>query len=189
MSMRGSRTFVALLSGLLAMVFASAASAAEEPSFNARGSAKQVYVTGLKPNAKMTLLNSKGKKVDTKRAGELGGLLFRHVKPGNGYRVRLGKKGEKSGPLTVLTTKPSAAEQEDLRPGDPAGRLRLHEDARRDEARLQRPSARGRNQRDPRRPDSAAARQRRAPDADRVLGLRIRAAPRARSAGSRSSPT
>src|SRR5262249_1418660 len=35
----------------------------------------------------------------------LGGLLFRDVKPGDGYRVRAG--GEESGSLTVLDTRPA----------------------------------------------------------------------------------
>ena len=37
-------------------------------------------------------------------ADALGGLLFRNVKPGGGYRVRLAGGGETSDPLTVLST-------------------------------------------------------------------------------------
>jgi hypothetical protein len=79
-------------------VFAGVSAAA---SFTATGSAEQVYVTGLAPNAKASLLNAKGKTVYTQKADSLGGLLFRVVRPGSGYRVRLAPHGAKSGPITV----------------------------------------------------------------------------------------
>jgi predicted acyl esterase len=75
--------------------------AASASAFTAQGSAKQVYVTGLAPNAQMSLLSSSGATVYTQNADSLGGLLFRNVTPGNGYRVRLGSTGETSGPITV----------------------------------------------------------------------------------------
>jgi hypothetical protein len=55
----------------------------------------------------MTLLDRSGHAVDTKRADGLGGLLFRHVRPGSGYRVRKAGGGGKSGPLRVLSTRPA----------------------------------------------------------------------------------
>src|SRR4051794_30231586 len=84
----------------LALAFAGAAGAAQA-SPNAHGSVEQVYVTGLSPGAKATLLDSHGDKVATRAANPLGGLLFRGVKPGSGYRVRAGSV--KSGPLKVLS--------------------------------------------------------------------------------------
>jgi uncharacterized protein len=60
-----------------------------------------VYVTGLAANAQMSLLNSGGKTVYTQNADSLGGLLFRNVTPGSGYRVRLASTGETSAPITV----------------------------------------------------------------------------------------
>src|SRR6476660_3062991 len=88
----------------LALFFTAGAGAAEA-SFSANGSARQVYVTGLGSHAKMSLLDNAGRTVATKAADDLGGLLFRNVKPGTGYRVRLGGRGgAKSGPLTVLST-------------------------------------------------------------------------------------
>jgi len=54
---------------------------------NAQGSVEQVYATGLTPGAQMTLVDGKGKKVAAKKVDKLGGLLFRDVKPGSGYRV------------------------------------------------------------------------------------------------------
>ena len=77
------------------------ASAAPKPTFHAVGSANQVYVTGLAPNARMTLVNAKGKTLKTQKADSLGGLLFRNVAPGKGYRVRRVSDGLKSGALTV----------------------------------------------------------------------------------------
>jgi predicted acyl esterase len=69
------RTFA--LAILLALLVPSTAAAA----FKAHGSARQVYVTGAKPGTKVTVGGV------TKRAGRLGGIVFRGVKPGT-YRVR-----------------------------------------------------------------------------------------------------
>jgi uncharacterized protein len=90
--------------GLLLMSVADAgAASAGGPSFHAHGSVEQVYVTGLRPHARMMLLDRTGRKVATREATGLGGLLFRHVKPETGYRVRLAGEGEKSRPLRVLS--------------------------------------------------------------------------------------
>ncbi len=75
--------------------------AASASAFTAQGSAEQVYVTGLAANAQMSLLNASGGTVYTQNADSLGGLLFRNVTPGTGYRVRLTSTGEASGPITV----------------------------------------------------------------------------------------
>jgi predicted acyl esterase len=77
--------------------------AAAAPSFTAHGSAEQVYATGFEPGAEAALVNSAGKTVAKRRADSLGGLLFRGVKPGAGYRVRATKTGEQSDALTVLS--------------------------------------------------------------------------------------
>jgi uncharacterized protein len=70
-------------------------------NFSATGSAKQVYVTGLKPGAKAELVALDGHQVAIKQADSLGGLLFRNVAPGSGYRVLVLPHGAKSAPLTV----------------------------------------------------------------------------------------
>jgi predicted acyl esterase len=75
------------------------------PAFSARGSVEQVYVTGLHPRQRASLLHRSGRTVATKRANGLGGLLFRRVQPGRGYRIRAG--GVRSGPLRVLSTRPA----------------------------------------------------------------------------------
>jgi predicted acyl esterase len=92
---------------MVSMMMAAGASAASRhaatPTFSAHGSAEQVYVTGLAPNARMSLLNSNGQTRYTQSADSLGGLLFRNVPPGSGYRVRLDPHGAESGPLTVYS--------------------------------------------------------------------------------------
>src|SRR5437764_2138989 len=89
-----------VLAALTSAASASAATAAT-PTFTAQGSAEQVYVTGVAPNAQMSLLTSTGTTLYTQNADSLGGLLFRNVPPGKGYRVRLDPSGPKSGPITV----------------------------------------------------------------------------------------
>src|SRR5919201_4797238 len=83
------------------------AAAAAQASFSAHGSVEQVYVTHLAGGAQMSLLNPDGQTIRTQQADAEGGLLFRNVPPGTGYRVRLSATGEKSGPLTVLSTRPA----------------------------------------------------------------------------------
>src|SRR5207244_2563755 len=60
-----------------------------------RGSARQVDVTGARAGARLVLLNRSGRVVGSRRADSLGGVLFRGVAPGRGYRVRQG--GVRSG--------------------------------------------------------------------------------------------
>ena len=101
---------VALGCGVLVLMLATGASASAAGraahKLHARGSVEQVYVTGLHPRARMALLNRHGHAIATKRADGQGGLLFRHVKSGAGYRVRRAGGGAKSGPLRVLSTRP-----------------------------------------------------------------------------------
>jgi predicted acyl esterase len=92
-----------MAAAVLAVMFLAVAGVAQ--AFSARGSVKQVYVTGLAAHAQMSLLDSAGRTVAKKHADGLGGLLFRNVKPGSGYRARLSKGGAKSAPLTVLSAK------------------------------------------------------------------------------------
>src|SRR4051794_40171183 len=94
----------AIVSAALAFALTTGTGVAEA-AFDAHGSARQVYATGLGSKASVTLIDKHGRKVATKRADAEGGVLFRNVKPGTGYRLRLAKGGAKSGPLTVLSTK------------------------------------------------------------------------------------
>src|SRR5260370_13332791 len=55
----------------------------------------------------MPLLNGAGQGIAPQPAASRGGLLFRNVAPGSGYRVRPAGGGAESGPLTVLSTRPA----------------------------------------------------------------------------------
>src|SRR3954452_20071161 len=61
---------------------------AKASGFTARGSVEQVYVIGASPGAKLKLVDRKGHVDDSQNAGSLGGIVFRDVKPGRGYRVK-----------------------------------------------------------------------------------------------------
>ena len=92
---------------LLAMAGRAAAASESATSFEAHGSVEQVYATGLSPGARTTLFDRRGRKVATKPADSLGGVLFRNLAPGGGYRVRPASGGPRSGPLRVLSTRPA----------------------------------------------------------------------------------
>jgi predicted acyl esterase len=96
---------LALACGLLALLPAAGRAGAGPPAFQAHGSVEQVYVTGLKSGTPVALFNRKGRKMQTRGADQLGGVLFRKVPPGKGYRVGLASKGPRSGPLRVLSTR------------------------------------------------------------------------------------
>src|SRR5215212_5001102 len=83
------------------------AAATAAPAVNAHGSVEQVYATGLAPGARASLVDSHGRTIRRKRASELGGLLFRKVKPGSGYKVRVADGGAQSEPLAVLPQTPA----------------------------------------------------------------------------------
>ncbi len=103
--------FTAPLAVLIAILLALLAPAAATASthhakWSAHGSADQVYVLGLASGARASLISPNGKTVATQRADSLGGVLFRNVKPGRGYRVRLDSSGAKSAPITVHSGAP-----------------------------------------------------------------------------------
>src|SRR5438046_2310919 len=79
----GRRTRILALAATIALVAgvftATAHASAAPPSFQAAGSARQVYVTGAAPNTQMSLLNAAGQVVKTQTVNSLGGLLFRDV--------------------------------------------------------------------------------------------------------------
>jgi uncharacterized protein len=99
---RGTRVWLAGSVLALAILLVAAASAS---AWTARGSARQVYVTGLAPGQQMSLINPSGATVATRAATAEGGLLFRDVAPGAGYRVRPAAGGTPSGILNVTTNK------------------------------------------------------------------------------------
>lgn len=78
-------------------------------TFRARGSVEQIYVTGAQAGAQLTLVDREGERITSQVAGSLGGVLFRDVEPGAGYRVRqnAGSTRVQSGPVTVLSKRPA----------------------------------------------------------------------------------
>ena len=97
---------VAMLAALApgALAAGGAARAARGDSFVARGSAEQAYATGVPRGSRLELIDRHGRLVESGRADSLGGILFRNVTPGSGYRIlELGRGGAQSGPLTVMS--------------------------------------------------------------------------------------
>ncbi len=92
---------ITIAAGLVVCVVPVARTAASTPTIDAVGSAEQVYVTGLTSSAQASLTTSHGKTLYTQTADSLGGLLFRNVPPGKGYRVVLSSDGAESAPITV----------------------------------------------------------------------------------------
>jgi hypothetical protein len=95
----------AIAGGLTIAAGASATSPSPAATaISAFGSAEQVYAVGLAPGSSASLLDSIGQTLSTQSTDSLGGLLFRDVPPGSGYRVRALPQGNESGPVTVYTT-------------------------------------------------------------------------------------
>jgi uncharacterized protein len=85
--MRSVRWIVLSASSVaLTLALPSAASAANNLAVH--GSVNQVYVTGAQPGTSLRLIDRKKRKVATKPVGSLGGVVFRRVPAGKGYRVR-----------------------------------------------------------------------------------------------------
>ena len=93
-----------LSAGLLVGTF-TAPGATAQTSINAVGSVEQAYATGLTPGAPVSLVDPQGTVLYTQTVNELGGVLFREVPPGDGYRVQA--EGAASGPLTVHNDDPA----------------------------------------------------------------------------------
>lgn len=88
------------------LIAAGTTARAADADFTAAGSARQVYAVGLAGGAKVSLLSPSGKVLRTRTATPEGGVLFRNVAAGPGYRVRDNASGTTSGPLTVHTNTP-----------------------------------------------------------------------------------
>jgi uncharacterized protein len=86
----------AVLAGLTLLPAAAQAKA----TLRAHGSVQQAYAVGLGSDQEVSLINRHGTTVATQRADSLGGIVFRNVRPGPGYRLSAG--GARSGPVTVL---------------------------------------------------------------------------------------
>jgi uncharacterized protein len=81
------RAIAVVLPMALAIVAFSPAGASAANSLAVHGSVEQVYVTGAQPGTSLRLVR-KGKVVSKKPVGTLGGVVFRRIPTGKGYRVR-----------------------------------------------------------------------------------------------------
>ena len=90
----------------LAIAFMAGAGAAEA-SFSAHGSVEQVYVTGLGPGAQMSLLNRGGQDGRHEARRRAGRPAVPQRQAGNRLPRPPARGGAKSGPLTVLSTRPA----------------------------------------------------------------------------------
>jgi predicted acyl esterase len=117
----------AALLALASLVGAAQAAAA----LVAHGSAEQVYATGLRARAQTRLLDRRGRTVAIKPADGQGGVLFRQVAPGRGYRVRAGAL--RSVAVTVLSSRdapPTSAGYGQRLPASGYGYLRTRDGTR-----------------------------------------------------------
>jgi uncharacterized protein len=93
----------AIVPALSAVLLLAAFSPARAPAANGlavHGSVNQVYVTGAQPGTSLRLVR-KGEVVSKKPVGSLGGVVFRRVQAGKGYRVRAAD-GSLSVPVGVM---------------------------------------------------------------------------------------
>src|SRR5580704_9148790 len=87
---------------LVAACVAVAATASAATGLEVGGSVQQVYVTGARGGESVALVNRRGATVSVLPAGPLGGVIFRGVRPGPGYRVRPAGGGAVSRAVTVM---------------------------------------------------------------------------------------
>jgi predicted acyl esterase len=104
------RLTLATLTALAVLAAASVAQAKPRilpARFSAHGSIGQVYVTGVRADSVVKLVNRRGVMIASHRADSLGGVVFRTVTPGSGYRVAQSSAASlsRSGPLTVLSAR------------------------------------------------------------------------------------
>lgn len=81
-------------------------------TFRVRGSVEQVHVTAAEPGVDLALHDRRGRGVATGRTDEQGGLIFRLVEPGEGYRVAtVDRTPEASTPVRVMGIEESTPDQ------------------------------------------------------------------------------
>src|SRR4029079_18681549 len=98
------RRVLACAAALLAVALLPAVARADPLSVH--GSVNQVYVTGGQPRTPLRLMDRAGKRVSKKIVGTLGGVVFRNVPTGKGYRVRAAD-GTTAGPVGVISDRPA----------------------------------------------------------------------------------
>ena len=136
-----------VVAAVLALMFASSAAAA---SFDARGSVEQVYVTGLPADAWRRAVPSSTPRTRWSRPGTPTSSAGPSSATSRRATTGPSRHDEETSPTLTVTQDPTrrhvggAVEASTLRPDDqPIRRVRVHDDPRRNQARLLGPSADG----------------------------------------------
>ena len=115
-----------LLGGLLAPALAAlsvvAPASAGAATLSAHGSVEQVWVVGARAGERLALVNRRGRVVAVRAAGPLGGVIFRGVASGGGYRVRATGGGAGGGAGAGAPATPTMTVLPD-RPAPPSTRI------------------------------------------------------------------
>ena len=100
-----------------------------DAALTVRGSVEQVQVTGAQPNARITLIDRRGKRVEGRRANRLGGAVFREITPGSGYAVRTaaGKRSKRVRVLSQRSAPPSTKVYDQKIPSDGYGYITMRD--------------------------------------------------------------
>ena len=99
-----SRMVVAAIAAALAIACLAPAASSAANGLAVHGSVNQVYVTGGQSGTSLRLVR-KGKVVSRKPVGTLGGVVFRRLASGKGYRVRA-PDGSFSRRIAVMSPRP-----------------------------------------------------------------------------------
>ena len=99
----------ALLAVLLLLGLALAVPASASGAVTARGSVEQAYVTGAPAGATLQLLGRDGRVLRAGRADRFGSKIWRELRPGAGFRVRVGSRRTKAFSVLRRDQNPPAA--------------------------------------------------------------------------------
>src|SRR5215216_6703455 len=109
----------AVMAVAVAAALCAPSAAAAANSLAVHGSVNQVYVTGAQPGTSLTLVRKK-ERISRKRVGTLGGVVFRRVPAGKGYRVRAAD-GSLSVKVGVMRDRPAPKDASIYNQALPAG--------------------------------------------------------------------
>jgi predicted acyl esterase len=101
-----SRRAVWVLAAPVLIALMAPAGASATNTLSVHGSVNQVYVTGAQPGTSLRLIDRKGKRISNRPVGSLGGVVFRRVPAGKGYRVRAAD-GSRSARVGVMSDRPA----------------------------------------------------------------------------------
>ena len=102
----GAKQLFAGVLAVVALAVLAAPGRAGAAAMSVHGSVEQVYVVGARPGERLALVNRRGRVLAVRPAGPLGGVIFRGVTAGNGYRVAppAGRGSSGWGPISPSVT-------------------------------------------------------------------------------------